>query len=166
VSGSLLVRIVSCFLIVAAPAAYLATRGSSETKRVVYAPEPIAAAAFRAEAAALTLAPGWRWPAVPIRRTAPDGRQMMYERGFGTQAADHYWYCSWAAHALDPRVRASARREAVATAASLRNTYYFTTALAPESRPLVEDLLSRAAHGDLRALRRDVELNCPRAPGG
>jgi hypothetical protein len=155
----------SCFLIVAAPAAYLATRGSSETTFVAYAPERTAAE-FREEAAGLTLAPGWRWPAVPIPRTAPDGRRMMYERGFGTQAADRHWYCSWAAHALDPGVGASARRQAVANAASLRKTYYFTTALAPESRPLVEDLLSRAVHGDFRGLRRDVELNCPRAPGG
>lgn len=91
---------------------------------------------------------------------------MMYERGFGRQAADHYWYCSWAARAVDQRVGTSARRQAVATAASLRKTYYFTTALAPDSRPFVDDLLERAQHGDLSGLRRDVTLNCPRTPGG
>lgn len=162
--GSRVVRIVSWVLIVAAPAAYLATRSSGETTRFVANTPKQARAEYRAEAASLTLAPGWRWPATPIPSTAPDGRGMMYEVGFGRQAADRYWYCSWATRAVDARVGPSARRQAVATAVSLRDTYYFKKALAPESRPFVDDLLARAQRGDLSGLRRDVRLNCPAMP--
>jgi hypothetical protein len=91
---------------------------------------------------------------------------MMYERGFGAQAADHYWYCSWASRAVDPKVTRAARRNAVKMAVSLRDTYYFKKALAPESRPFVDNLLTRAEHGDLNGLKHDVILNCPRNRGG
>jgi hypothetical protein len=45
---------------------------------------------------------------------------------------------------------------------SIRGKYYFKTALAPVSRPAFAGVLDAAAGGDLRGLRQDFELNCPK----
>ena len=164
VSRSLLVKIAICAVIVAIPAGYLVTRPHA-ARLTGYTPKQTTLE-YRKEAATLTLAHGWRWPMTPIASKGPDGGGMMYERGFGTQAADHYWYCSWASRAIDPHTEAASRQNAVKIAVSLRDTYYFKKALAPESRPFVDNLLSRAEHGELAGLERDVALNCPRTPGG
>jgi hypothetical protein len=118
---------------------------------------------YRAEAASLRLAPGWTWPRAPVRRTAGDGRGVRYERGWGTQAADYYWYCSWASRATNPRVDASERRSALEQVLAIRDKYFFKTALAPVSRPAFDHVLDQAVGGDVRGLRRDYELNCPKA---
>jgi hypothetical protein len=118
---------------------------------------------YQAEAASLRLAPGWTWPRAPVRRTAADGRGLRYERGWGTQAADYYWYCSWASRAIDPRVGASERRSALEQVLAIRDKYFFKTALAPVSRPAFDQVLEQAKRGDVRGLRRDYELNCPKA---
>jgi hypothetical protein len=116
---------------------------------------------FRAEAAGLELAPGWTWPAQPVAAVADDGRGIMYEKGWGRQAADYYWYCSWASRTLDPRLAEAERRAALGHVLEVRTTYYFKTALAPVSRPAFEEILMSAEQGDVRKLRRDYELNCP-----
>ncbi|HET6915264.1 MAG TPA: hypothetical protein VJP41_00615 [Gaiellaceae bacterium] len=163
-SRSFLVKVGAIAVVSAVPAAvYTATR-TNAGRFVAYTPKETTRE-YRAEAASLTLAPGWRWPSVPIASKGPDGRGMMYQRGFGTQAADHYWYCSWASRALDTHIKAAARRRAITMAASLRGTYYFKTALAPDSRPFVDNFLTRAERGHLAGLRRDVALNCPRSHG-
>jgi hypothetical protein len=118
---------------------------------------------YRAEAASLRLAPGWTWPRAPVRRTAVDGRAVRYERGWGTQAADYYWYCSWASRATDPRVGTAERRSALEQVLAIRDKYFFKTALAAVSRPAFDRVLEQAERGDVRGLRRDYELNCPRA---
>lgn len=163
-SRSLLIKIAVCAVIVAIPAGYLVMRPHA-SGLTAYTPKRTTRD-YRAEAASLTLAPGWRWPQTPIANKGPDGRGMMYERGFGQQAADHYWYCSWASRAVDPKTGTAARQNAVNTAISLRDTYYYKKALAPESRPFVDNLLTRAEHGNLSGLKRDVILNCPGNPGG
>ena len=160
-SRSLFIKFAACAVVLAVPAVYLATR-STAGRFVAHTPKQTTAE-YQAEAAKLTLAPGWRWPSAPIASKAPDGRGMMYQQGFGTQAADHYWYCSWASRAFDTQIAAAARRQAIARAASVRNTYYFKSALAPDSRPFMDNFLTRAEAGHLAGLRRDVALNCPRS---
>ena len=122
---------------------------------------------YRAEAATLTLAPGWTWPVAPIEDRAADGETIIYEPGFGRQAADFYWYCSWASRAIDRRLTASARTEAVDRVVSIRDKYYYTTSLAPESRPAFDELLANAERGRMTGLRRDYAVNClaPTASG-
>jgi hypothetical protein len=161
---SRIAKIAAAVLLLAALTGYLASRSRGNLKFVSYTPIR-ATIEFRAEATSLRLAPGWSWPATPLAKTAPDGRGMMYERGFGKQAADHYWYCSWATRALDTRITPADRAQSVETAVGLRKTFYFTNALAPESRPFVDDFLTRAQQGDLSRLARDVKLNCPKMPG-
>jgi hypothetical protein len=118
---------------------------------------------YRAEAASLRLAPGWSWPSAPVRRRAADGRAVRYERGWGTQAADYYWYCSWASRVLDRKLGRSERRDALAHVLDIRNKYFFKTALAGVSKPAFNHVLNSAAADDVRGLRRDYELNCPKA---
>jgi hypothetical protein len=89
---------------------------------------------------------------------------MRYQRGWGTQAADFYWYCSWTSRVLEPRVAASARRKALTQVLSIRKKYFFNTALAPNTKPVFDHVLTNAEHGDVRSLRRNYELNCPKAP--
>jgi hypothetical protein len=161
---SLLAKLTIGIVIVAVPAGYFAMRPNA-ARFVAYTPKQTTLEYAR-EAAKLRLAPGWRWPSAPVASKAPDGRGMMYERGFGIQAADHYWYCSWASRAIETHLPASVRSRSITMAASLESTYYFKRALAPDSRPYVSAFLARAEHGDLAGLRRDVALNCPRAPGG
>lgn len=98
-----------------------------------------------------------------MRGQPPSGasRSASSEEG-GTQAADYYWYCSWTSRVLDSHVTWSARRTALAHVLSIRGKYYFKTALAPVSRPAFAGVLDAAAGGDLRGLRQDFELNCPK----
>lgn len=119
---------------------------------------------YRSEAATLALAPKWSWPEQPIEAVAPDGSGMVYQPGFGKQAADNYWYCSWASHALAARPDSKQRTAAITELGRMRSMYYYTTALDPESRPALDQVLKTAALGDMSALRRDVKLNCPAAP--
>jgi hypothetical protein len=89
--GSRLVVVASIALIIAIPIATLAAR--SHGKPTNLSPEQTTVQ-YRTEASSLTLAPGWNWPAFPVRDRAPDGSPVKYEDGWGKQAADQYWFCS------------------------------------------------------------------------
>jgi hypothetical protein len=160
---SRLLKLVPVLVVVAGLAGYFGTRyvsARSGGKHAGLSPRETTRD-FRAEAASLRLAPGWRWPARPIRSTAIDGRGVKYEKGYGTQAADYYWYCSWGARLTDPKVTASARRIALENVLAIRDKYYYKTSLAAVSKPAFDRVLTSAEKGDLRGLRRDVQLNCP-----
>ncbi|MCL6647789.1 MAG: transposase family protein [Chloroflexi bacterium] len=158
---SRLVLLASGWLIVAIPIAYCAAR---------YNPRPTALtpqqalAEYRAEAASLTLAPDWKWPASPVPSHAPDGPATTYGKGWGRQAADSYWFCSWASRALDPKLPAAERQQAIENALSIRTKYLYTTALAPDSKRALDRLLRNAAKGDTRDLRQYYEANCSKNP--
>lgn len=121
---------------------------------------------YLAEAKALTLAPRATWPKTPIAATAEDGVAMVYEPGFGRQAADSYWFCSWSGRALEVGVSDRDRKAAIAQLDKIRDTYFYTTALAPESKPILDKVLASTRLGDLAPLRRDHELNCPATESG
>jgi len=117
-------------------------------------------AEYRAEAATLELAPGWTWPQQPIAAKAPDGVETVYEPGFGKQAADHYWYCSWSSRVLDPAVSESDRKTALDNIVKIKEKYYYLTALVDDSKPYMESVLSSSQLGDYAPLKNDFELNC------
>lgn len=116
---------------------------------------------YRAEATTLTLAPGWSWPAAPIADKANDGNGIVYEPGFGRQAADFYWYCSWVDRTLDTKLASTARQQALANVLAIKTKYYYTSALDPDSRPYVDNELRNAQLGDYALLENDFQLNCP-----
>ena len=120
------------------------------------------AAEYRTEAATLQLAPGWTWPAEPIAAKAPDGNDNVYEPGFGKQAADFYWYCSWSARILDPAVTETDRKVALDNVVKIKEKYYYLTALADDSKPLMDSVLNSTQLGDYAPLKNDFELNCGR----
>jgi hypothetical protein len=115
---------------------------------------------YRAEARSLKLAPGAEWPVNPIQSIAEDGVPMIYEPGFGKQAADSHWFCSWSAKALETDATDAQRADAVAELEKIRTTYFYTRALAPESRPVLDKVLASTQLGDFGPLRRDHGLNC------
>ncbi|WP_347350319.1 hypothetical protein [Intrasporangium sp.] len=120
---------------------------------------------YLTEAGQLTLAPDSSWPSQPIAGTAEDGIPMIYEPGFGRQAADSFWFCSWSGRALDVAVTESDRQAAIAELDKIRTTYFYTKALAPESRPILDKVLDSTRLGDLTPLRNDHEMNCPHEDG-
>jgi hypothetical protein len=124
-----------------------------------YLPAAQATTEYFAEAAHLSLAPGARWPANPLP-SSQGGDPKMYQAGFGRQAADRYWFCSWARAAVSAPVASQARRHAITQLVKVKRLYYYTTALVPQSRPLLITELARAAAGKLADLRTDVSLNC------
>jgi len=164
---SLLVKLIVPLVIVAGLGGYFATKelwtgsASSSHPRFIVLTLRGTAREYRTEAASLKLAPGWAWPSAPVPPRAPDGRRMQYEKGWGTQAADFYWYCSWSSRAINRRVSASDRQNALGHVLSIREKYFFT-ALAPNTKPVFDQVLELAAHGDVQALRRSYKLNCPR----
>lgn len=164
---SLLVKLAPLLVVLAGLAGYFGTRyfSASSGGRFTALSLQGTTREYRAEAASLKLAPGWKWPRSPVRRTAADGRGVRYEKGWGTQAADYYWYCSWTSRVLDSHVDAAARRNALGHVLGIRDTYFFRTALAPVSRPAFDQVLTKAARGDVQGLRQDYELNCPTARG-
>jgi hypothetical protein len=169
---SLLVKLIVPLVIVAGLGGYFATKelwassNSSSHPRFIALSLRGTAREYRTEAASLRLAPGWTWPRAPVPPVAADGRPMRYEKGWGTQAADFYWYCSWSSRAIDSRVGASARQKALEHVLSIREKYFFKTALALNTKPVFDQMLKSAAHGDLQPLRRSYELNCPRPVTG
>lgn len=139
-----------------------ATRGHeqpSAAKHPTYSDHQVATREYRDEAAGLTLAPGWDWPEAPIPATY-QGSEVRYERGYGTQAADQFWFCTWAVHALQARPASAARADAVSRLQALRGMYYFKV-LNEHSRPYVDEELRRALAGELDLVHTDVEANCP-----
>jgi hypothetical protein len=126
---------------------------------VLYLPATMASREYGVEAARLTLAPGWRWPKSPLARFK-EREPMYYEVGFGKQAADSYWFCSWAYTALHDT--GNEKQTALKVIPGIRHLYYYTTSLVPPSRVLLNKELIEAQHGHLSRLRTDVTLNCPR----
>ncbi len=130
---------------------------------VVVAGEPYGTAAkldleYHAEARRLELAPGWAWPSDPVSPTV-DGHIMMYERGFGRQAADRFWFCSWAATASEARAGPEVRL-ALARLPEIFQLYYYRVSLAPSSRSGFRREILHAQDGNLAALKQDMRLNC------
>jgi hypothetical protein len=109
----------------------------------------------------LTLAPGWHWPqqAPPVETTGPDGAPMTYEKGFGVVRADRYWFYSWASRAVSTRNEA-ARKAAVQQLTRVRETLFYARRL-PEDRAYTDQMLERAARGDMTMLRQYVVANVP-----
>ncbi|QYR23763.1 hypothetical protein KZ483_13230 [Paenibacillus sp. sptzw28] len=118
---------------------------------------------YRTEAASLTLAPGWKWPDSPVSSHAPDGRDFMYQKGWGKQAADLYWFCSWASRAVNPQLPEAGRQQALEHVLSIRTKYFYTTALAADSKPGFDQMLRNAADGKMDDLRGYYESNFPKA---
>src|SRR4051812_40501206 len=89
--------------------------------------KPAAAAAeYRAEARALDLAPGWRWPArLAFAPTGPDGARMRCETGFGSGQASIYWFSPWAATAASAHVSPADRARAVGRLDGIHRTPLF-----------------------------------------
>jgi hypothetical protein len=116
-------------------------------------------AEFTTETEDLQLAPDWTWPGDPLPSAGPDGHDQVYEPGYGRQAADHFWYCSWAATAVTSQ-DATTRTTALEQAGRITDTYYYKVALAADSRPALDAVLASAALGDLSKLQQDVRLNC------
>ena len=125
-----------------------------------YNPAPWVTSEYFAEARRLRLAVGWTWPLDPIQAVR-DGQPVYYQTGFGTQAADSYWYCSWAATALQDSRHEPSERRAVAQLQRIRRLYYFTRSLDKNGRTLLSQELVTATRGNLKLLQRDVTLNCP-----
>lgn len=124
-----------------------------------------AEAEYRTEAATLTLAPGWSWPEEPVQATASDGLAMVYEPGYGKQAADYHWFCSWSDRTLDGTLPKAQRDKAAKQLPGIRRLYYYTDALPVESRPFIDEVLRSVALGDLARLQNDFRLNCPTRAG-
>jgi predicted small secreted protein len=119
-------------------------------------------AEFVEESGRLTLAPGWRWdPSPKVDTTGPDGRPMMYQKGFGRTKADWYWFCSWGQQALAPSATDADRTAAMAELKKIRGLFYYNTALLPPDRATFDAELKKAELGDLSTLRTDIQLNCP-----
>jgi hypothetical protein len=106
-----------------------------------------AVAEYRKEARTLELAPGRHWPVAP-----PIATDSGYGKGYGTQMADSYWFCSWAARALDPRLSSAARRLALAQLPKLRSTYAYKHYI-PDSRASMDAIIDKALRGDTSGLR-------------
>jgi hypothetical protein len=145
--------------LLAAASVLLTACGQPEAKHPTYSSADVATVEYRAEAAGLTLAPDWTWPQEPIPPTY-QGSEIRYEKGYGKQAADQYWFCSWAVRAVETRAATKEHAEAVQQLQTLPSKYYFEV-LNPHSRPYVLKELQTAREGNLDLVRKDIELNCP-----
>jgi hypothetical protein len=161
---SLLLGYVLLCVMVVGLAAFFFTKSEDPDRPPAFLSPKQTTREYRTEAASLSLAPGWTWPKAPVQSVGPDGRGRVYEAGWGMQAADYFWYCSWASRVIDQGISASDRSKALKQVLSIREKYFFTTALAPNSRPVFDQLLINAELGDGSGLRRDYELNCPQGP--
>lgn len=148
-------------LIVVLPLAYYAAKYNPSPTAL--SPEQ-ALAEYRAEAASLTLAPGWTWPASPVPFQAPDGTAFTYEVGWGKRVAESDWFCSWASRAADPQLPASERQKALESVFLIRTKYYYTAWLAAGAKTALDQSLRDAAEGNMEDLRRYYEANCRKAP--
>jgi hypothetical protein len=116
---------------------------------------------YRIEEKTLTLAPNVTWPADPTPPSvASDGRSQLYERGYGTTRADHYWYCSWLQHYIDPAISGKDRKTAYAALLTVHNTEYYKVAILPEDKVPFDKELNDAGLGDNTEMQNDVLQNC------
>jgi hypothetical protein len=123
-----------------------------------YIPVPTADDEYSKEAATLRLPPQHSWPQHPMRASEA-GTPDWYQVGYGRQAADRFWFCSWAAVAVGT-ADAKVRHDAVDTLQGMLRLYYYTVALDPPSRPLLVTELASAQRGNLAALSNDLQRNC------
>ena len=117
-------------------------------------------AEYLKEQQGLVLAPGWAWPQDPTPRSvADDGSDFVYERGYGTTRADHYWYCSWES-ALVKAANAAGRDEALKHLKTVARTHYYKANLLPPDKKRFDTILTNAALGDLTGMQFDVDNTC------
>jgi hypothetical protein len=123
-----------------------------------YVPEPTAELEYALEASTLQLPAAHTWPQHPMPKPA-SGTPEWYQLGYAKQAADRFWFCSWAAVATsttDPKTR----HDAVLRLQDITKLYYYTHALDAPSQPLLLNELKAALRGDLSAVRTDLKQNC------
>jgi hypothetical protein len=154
-----LILICSSVLIIAIPIVYFATKYND--RPIALSPKQ-ALVEYRTEAMSLKLAPGWKWPDSPVPTHDPNGQDVMYQKGWGKQAADLYWFCSWASRAVNPQLPEAERQQALENVLSIRTKYFYTTSLAAASKPSFDRMLQNAAHGNMNDLRGFYEVNCPK----
>lgn len=126
----------------------------------LYLPVADATRQYVSESNRLVLAYGWIWPLHPLR-PSNDGAPVYYETGFGTQSADRYWFCSWAASSIS-QPNATSRQKGINKLEEIRQLYYYKHSLVQRSKVLLLRELTDAKRGNLTALRTDVRLNCPK----
>lgn len=120
-----------------------------------------AASEFLAEESHVHLAPGWTWPSkVAFPDAGPDGKPMLYQFGYGTTQADHYWYCSWEETLVAPKISKASALAARHRLAEVRQTHMYIADVLPVDRPYFNKVLDTALRGDTRLMQRDVGLNC------
>lgn len=100
--------------------------------------------------------------ATPARTSGVDGAPVVYQKGYGVTAADHYWYCSWESYYLSLKPNTSEGRRAYATLVTVRKTEYYLVSLEPKDRAYFDKELDAAGDGDLTLMQSDVSLNCPK----
>ena len=123
-----------------------------------YVPGPTADLEYALEASTLQLPAQHSWPSHPMP-PSPSGGPEWYQLGYAKQAADRFWFCSWASVA-STATDAKARHDAVLQLQGITKLYYYTHALDAPSRPLLLDELKAAVHGDLSAVENDLKQNC------
>jgi hypothetical protein len=128
---------------------------------VLYIDVTHADAQYFREASRLNLAKDWHWPKRPLAPTF-EARPQWYETGFGTQAADRYWFCSWAIEAVAAKPGSKLEWNAIRTLQQIRSLYYYRKTLTKRAGRLFSSELALSDAGRLSELRRDVRLNCPR----
>lgn len=120
---------------------------------------------IQAEARTLQLAPGWRWPADEMPQTkGPDGHPVVYQVGYGTTWADHFWYCSWEWRLVKGGLSESELNETKQMLTSVRTKEYYLVAIDDIDKVAFNKILNPALDGSLNAMTTDVKLNCPTPP--
>lgn len=123
-----------------------------------YVPGPTAELEYALEASTLQLPPRHTWPQHPMAKTL-SGTPEWYQLGYAKQAADRFWFCSWASVAVSA-TDAKTRHDAVLRLQGITKLYYYTHALDAPSQPLLVDELKTALRGDLSAVLNDLKQNC------
>jgi hypothetical protein len=123
-----------------------------------YIPVPTAETEYSREAASLQLPARQAWPKHPFLASEA-GTPEWYQIGYARQAADRFWFCSWASVAVHTADTA-ARQDAVNRLQEMKQLYYYTEALDGPSRPQLATELATAQRGDLAMLSNDLTLNC------
>jgi len=120
---------------------------------------------IKAESKTLQLAPGWTWPADEMPQSkGPDGRSVVYQVGYGTTWADHYWYCSWEWRLVKGGLTPTERDQTVAMLATVRSKEYYIVAVDEIDKVKFDKELNDAIHGSLKTMQADVAVNCDAAP--
>jgi hypothetical protein len=123
-----------------------------------YVPGPTAELEYALEASTLTLPVNHTWPQHPMAKSA-SGTAEWYQLGYARQAADRFWFCSWASVAVST-TEPKARHNAVLRLQGITKLYYYTNALDAPSQPLLVSELATALRGDLSAVQNDLDQNC------